>query len=434
MSSPLQGVDEPENRRRFFYGWYIVGASWVMLFLVSAVGVGIFFKPILEEFGWSRATLSLVHTLALLLFALATPFLGRFIDRFGPRIMLFVNLGTQTLSSVVNGLASGIWHIFIGRFLYEVKALQVSQVLINRWFVEKRGRAQGIAATGMPLGALLLSPLSQFLILAWGWRPTMFFWAGLTFAIAFPLALLIRNSPGEKRLAPDGRSADHISKQPKEVGNGEPLTEFTAGRGHNLAEAAKSKSFWLLLGTQLICGVGCGFMMTHIVIFAADFGYPELVGASLVSVQGGLNLVGVLVTGHVSDRYARNRVLAFTHVFRSLAFLTGVVFILGDGAQLWLLYLAMVLFGFGWFTTSPLTSGLVADLFGECRMGTIIGITMSCHTVGMALGAFAGGITFDLTGSYYSLFLAQTALELLAAGFAFAIKRTDTYRIKKNQA
>jgi len=109
-----------------------------------------------------------------------------------------------------------------------------------------------------------------------------------------------------------------------------------------------------------------------------------------------------------------------------LAFFIAVIFILLDGSALWMLYLSMALFGFGWFTTSPLTSGLVADLFGGLRMGTIIGITMSCHTVGMALGAYAGGVTFQMTGSYYSFFLAQGILEMLAAGFAMAIRRQKT--------
>jgi len=84
----------------------------------------------------------------------------------------------------------------------------------------------------------------------------------------------------------------------------------------------------------------------------------------------------------------------------------------------------MVLFGFGWFTTSPLTSGCVADYFGDLRMGTIIGVTISSHTVGMAIGAYAGGLTYTLTGSYFRFFLVQGVLELAAAGMVFAIRGT----------
>jgi MFS family permease len=421
----LKNYDEPPRllKPRFFYGWYIVGASFVMLFLVNAVGVGIFFKPILEDskFTWDRATLSSVYMYASLLFAIAIPFLGHLIDRYGARLMLFISVAMQTLSSLVNGLANAPWQIFFGRFFYEVRPSQSSQVAVNHWFVKLRGRAQGIAAVGMPLGALLLSPLSQYLIITWGWRPTMLFWAGLTLVIALPLVFFIYNQPRDKGLHPDGTvdTASSMENAKSKAGR----TEYDRTAGHTLAQAVKSGSFWLLLATQLICGIGCGFIMTHIVIFATDYNYSDMIGASLVSVQGGVNILGVLLTGQVSDKFARNKVLAWTHVIRSLAFFTTVVFILIGGGSLWLLYLAMALFGFGWFTTSPLTSSLAADLFGGLRMGTIIGISMSCHTVGMAVGAYAGGTIYQLTGSYYAFFLAQGVLELLAAGCALAIRR-----------
>jgi predicted MFS family arabinose efflux permease len=342
--------------------------------------------------------------------------------------MIFICVATQTLSSALNGLASAMWQIFFARFFYEIKPYQSSQVLINRWFIRQRGKAQGIAATGMPMGALLLSPLSQYLINIWNWRWTMFFWAAVTFVILLPLTLLIRNKPEEKGTDPDGIpiSAGVLVEPMQTSESSAATTELAKSPGNTLAEAARSGSFWLISATQLICGIGCGFMMTHIVIFATDFNYSEMVGASLLSVQGGLNILGVLLTGHISDKYSRNKVLAWTHFIRSLAFFTAVAFILLGGGSLWILYLAMALFGFGWFTTSPLTSGLVADLFGGLRMGTIIGVMMSCHTVGMALGAYAGGVTFEITGSYYSFFLAQGVLELFAAGFAFAIKRQKT--------
>jgi MFS family permease len=410
------------EKTRIFYGWYIVAAFWVMLFLLSAVGISIFFKPILDEFGWDRATLSLIQTSALLLSAVIAPFLGKLIDRFGPRVMLFICLGTQTLSSTMYGLATGAWQVFTGRFLYETKGLQSGQVLINRWFVKKRGQAQGIAATGMPAGALVLSPLSQFLILAWGWRQTMFFWAGITFIVLLPLTLLIRDHPKDKNTVPDGESVT-VVKPDKGSKDVIPVEEYTSSSGKRLAEAARTSSFWLISAAQLICGISCGFMMTHIVIFATDYGYSEMIGASLLSVQGGLNLLGVVLTGHMSDRYARNRVLALTHFIRSLSFVVGVIFILLGGGSLWLLYAAMGLFGFGWFTTSPLTSGLIADLFGGRSMGTIIGITIAAHTIGMALGSYGGGITYDITGSYFGFFIVQAVLESLAAVLVIIIRR-----------
>jgi MFS family permease len=410
----------PTVRHRLFYGWYLVAAAWMMLFLTCAVAVGIFFKPMLEEFQWDRATLSSVQMVALILFSLVLPFLGRLIDRFGPRAMLFACVATQTLSSVINGVATSLWHLYIGRFLYGIQSMHATQVLINRWFVKKRGRALGIAATGAPLGTLILSPVSEYLVLNWGWRPTMLFWAGVTFVILLPLTLMVRDRPEDKGYLADG---ERLPATPLETS---PEQEFAAPEGEtgrSLAESLRLGSFWLLAGTQVICGIGCGFMMTHIVIFATDVGYSDMIGASLLSVQGGVNLLGVLLTGYFSDRYARSRVLSLTHLIRGLSFAATVVFLLLGGGSLWLLYIAMALFGFGWYTTAPLSSGLTADLFGYRRMGTILGLILSCHMIGMAVGAYAGGVVYVLTGSYFFFFVTQGALELLAAIFAFFIKR-----------
>ena len=176
-----------------------------MLFLGSSVSFGVFFKPILDEFGWSRATLSLVQTVSMLVAAAATPFLGMLIDKVGPRVMLFICTAAQAISSTATGLAPSISFIYIGRILSELRPLASLQVLINRWFIKKRGQAQGIVATGLPIGTFALVPLSQYLILSWGWRETMLFWAGVVFAITLTMVWLVRDRPRDKgvvRMAP----------------------------------------------------------------------------------------------------------------------------------------------------------------------------------------------------------------------------------------
>lgn len=405
------------GKSRLFYGWYIVAASWIMILLMNAVAVGIFFKPMLEDFGWDRATLSLAQSAPLIVYAVASPLLGRLIDRYGPRAMIFISVGTQLLSRLLNGVATSIWHLSLARFFYEVKVLPATQVLINRWFTKQKGMALGIVATGMPIGTLILPPISQYLILLWGWRPTMLFWAVVTLVIMLPLALIVKNRPGDEVRAAGEELVD-LSPGP---GSMAPRAELRAGS--SLVEAMKTRSFWLMCSAHFICGNGCGFIMTHIVIFATDMGYSDMVAATLLSVQGGVNLLGVLFTGYLSDRIVRNRALALTHFVRSLSFATVVIFIMLGGGPLWLLYAAMALFGFGWFTTAPLQAGLVADLFGGRSMGTIIGAITASHILGMALGAYAGGAIFEATRSYYRFFVIQSLLEFLAAAFAFSVKK-----------
>ena len=412
------------NEPKLFYGWYMVAASWIMFLLIQAVAVAVFFKPMLEDFGFDRATLSSVQSVALIVYTITSPFLGRLIDQFGPRLMISACIGTQVLSRAINGAAANLWHLYLARILYGINVMPSTQVLVNRWFVKKRGIALGILSTGMPMGTMVLVPISQYLILIWGWRSTMFFWAVVTLAIMLPLTLIIKNNPEDKGYGPDGELLDRVGAIEPSIEEDTALpAKLVVQKSSSFSEAMKAGSFWFLAASQFICGIGCGFMMTHIIIFATDVGYSDMIAASLVSVQGGLCIFGVLVTGYLSDRIARKNVLALTHFVRSMSFATIVIFILLGGGSLWTLYVAMALFGFGSYTTAPLASGLIADLFGRLRMGTILGVILSCHMFGMAIGAYAGGAIFDLTQSYYLIFLIQTLLEFLAAIFAFSIRQ-----------
>jgi sugar phosphate permease len=202
----LDSNQKSENpvRSKRFYGWYLVAIAWVMAILQGGTAFTLYFKPILDEFGWSRASLSLVSAVILVSMAFLSPLIGRLIDRFGPRLMLFVTVLAQTSAAVITGIAGNIGQIYIGRFFTEFKPTHSTQVLINRWFIVFRGRALGIASTGIPLGTLLLSPLTQYLILNWGWRITLFFWAGVSLVVLLPLLIFIKNRPQDIGLVPDG--------------------------------------------------------------------------------------------------------------------------------------------------------------------------------------------------------------------------------------
>ena len=100
------------KKPRVFYGWYMVAVSFAMTILSGSVAVSLFFKPMLEEFGFDRAKLSSVQSVALIIFVILSPFLGKIVDRFGPKVMVFISVATQVLSRVTNGIATNIWHFF----------------------------------------------------------------------------------------------------------------------------------------------------------------------------------------------------------------------------------------------------------------------------------------------------------------------------------
>jgi MFS family permease len=163
--------------------------------------------------------------------------------------------------------------------------------------------------------------------------------------------------------------------------------------------------------------------MTHIVIFTTDMGFSDMVGATTMSVMGGFSLAGVLFLGYLSDRMVRKNTLSLTYLIRFISFGIMILFVLVGSNSLWLLYLAMALFGIGWFTTAPLSAGVAADLYGNLRMGTILGLMSSGHMLGMAIGAYAGGAIYDHTKSYLLFFLIQCPIELVAVIAAFSIKQ-----------
>jgi MFS family permease len=413
------------EKPRLFYGWYMVAASFAMSFLTGSVAVSLFFKPMLEDFGFDRATLSSVQSVGLIIFVILSPFLGKIIDRFGPKVMILGTVATQVLSRVINGIATNIWHLYLARLLYGINFMIPTQVLINQWFRKRRGLALGLISSANPLGTMLFAPVTQFLILTWGWRLTMLFWALIALIVMVPSALIVTNRPQDRGYSPDGvYPVEPSSQQAPPAAELDSITE----RGHGLSEAMKSASFWFLMGSQFICGLGCGFIMTHIVIFATDVGYSDMTAASLVSVQGISCCVGIVTTGALSDKIARKNVLSLAHFIRATSHLTVVTFLLIGDSPLWLLYLAMTFFGFGWVSTAPLSAGLVPDLFGGMNMGTIIGLINSFHMLGMAISAYAGGLIFEITGSYFLAFLSLGFFEMLAALFAFLIrlKRTES--------
>jgi MFS family permease len=339
--------------------------------------------------------------------------------------MLSISVSCQVVSAVLNGFAATIWHLYLARFFYGITALSGTQVLVNRWFTKLRGTALGIVSSGSPIGTLILTPLSQYLILLWNWRVTMLFWAVVMLVVMVPLLFIIRNNPRDKGFAPDGEQLSDSNPTKFSAHNGD-MSAKPEETGRTISETLKTRSFWLLSASQFFCGIGCGFIMTHIVIFATDMGFSDMVGATIMSVTGGFNLGGVLIMGYLSDKMLRKDTLALTHFMRSISFGIMILFVLMGGHSLWLLYLAMAFFGIGWFATAPLSAGVTADLYGNLRMGTILGLTLSCHMLGMAIGAYAGGAIYDHTKSYLLFFLIQCPLELVAVIAAFSIKQKRT--------
>jgi MFS family permease len=244
---------------KVFYGWWVVLAAGVGLSLnygsIIATTFGVFLKPLSQEFGWSRAGISLAFSLANLVYSGALPHIGRLVDRLGackvilPSALIF---GLGVISFYF--LTASLWHFYALYLLLGVVGsgpLPAYSKVIARWFDQKRGLALGLAMAGIGVVAFIIPPLTQVLITTVGWRQAYVFLGLLVTGIVIPVVgLFLKETPQRMGLLPDGALVAPAGAA-KRNGQEPGLS------GH---EAWQTGAFWLMVGT---CGKGSSLAIEH---------------------------------------------------------------------------------------------------------------------------------------------------------------------------
>ncbi|MBI4289460.1 MAG: MFS transporter [Chloroflexi bacterium] len=381
---------------------------------------GVFLKPLLGEFGWTRGMVAGAFALGNLVAAGLATFLGVMADKYGPRIMVAVGGiftgGAYLLASAV----SALWQFYVAFGL--VMGLGRSAgwgsigPTISRWFVSKRGLAQGIVQAGAGLGTIAFPPLATYLIFTHNWR---FAYAVLGIVLVVAVggaALALRRSPGDMGLEPDGKRGDGPRGEPGGVA---PARASAAGHvdltppesGLSLRQALATRSFRLLALCMMASSFTQQLILVHLVPHATDVGFSPAVAATFMSVLGVANIVGKVAMGIVSDRIGRRNSLII-----SFGLAAGMLYWLMVARSLPAFYLFAAIYGFAYGSWIPMFPAIAGDLFGLGALGAIFGTLAAANSVGGALGAFLGGYLFDVTESYNYAFV--TASVLLIAGVA----------------
>ncbi|MBK9711797.1 MAG: MFS transporter [Kouleothrix sp.] len=404
---------------RFFYGWVVVAVT--ALALVVSAGVrsapGVMIHPLEVDMGWSRAAISFAVSIGLVLYGFTGPFVGRLMDRFGPRMVLVGGMILIAASMAAGALMTRLWqlNLFWGALSglgTGVAAQVLGATVANRWFVARRGLVMGIFGAATSAGQLIFVPLLVWLVVTIGWRASTLVLAGAALALVLPVLLLMRNSPadlGQRPYgAPDVPQADTPSAAPAE--------------GGVMRQAVRAPEFWLLAGSFFICGATSnGLIGTHLIAHAIDHGIAEVTAASVLALMGAMNFVGTLASGWLTDRYNPRRLLAWYYGFRGLSLLL-LPFVHSFGG----LAVFAVLFGLDYIATVPPTAALVADIFGRKHVGAVFGWVFCAHQIGAALAAWLGGVVRDATGDYGVAFIAAGVLAITAAGLSLRIGRAPT--------
>ena len=411
-------MGSPTSRSGMYYGWCIVATTFCMALVTMGArsGFGVFVLPMSEEFGWNRGTISLAAAIGALVGGLSQPFLGRLYDRLGGRRLILASLIISGVCTMLLALTNHILFLILlfGGVLSIAmggSSLTTTAALLAKWFHRRRAMAVSLNASGASVGGLLLVPLTVYLIHLMGWRMAWVVLGLLILLLVVPLAwVLLKDDPAELGLLPDGAPQPVHGSQTVPVRPGPLEVE-------HWQQSFRSTPMWQLCGGYFVCGFTIALISTHFVPFAIERGVSPATAATAFGLMSGLNVVGVLVVGALADRGGRKNLLGLVYALRGCAY---VALLLAPGA--WSLWSFVVIMGFSWWATLPLTSALTAEVYGLKHLGTLNGLAFTGHQIGGALSIQLGGTLRDLTGSYDLPFAIAGLLLFGASLVSFAIR------------
>jgi sugar phosphate permease len=395
------------RRPRIFYGWYILGVTMLGALLsagTSQVFFSIMLKPVTDEFGWGRTALAGVVTLGTVGNGVLTPILGRLADRYGSRALMTWGVLVTGLSYALMPLLTQLWQFYLvfgaGRAVAGPAVIGVApNTALANWFRRRRGRAMGLLAMCIPLGNGLLVLLGQMVIETSGWRTVFVPLAVGTLALAVPMAMIVRHRPEDLGLLPDGES------QPRPDSGPERPAPAPAEPTWTLRQATRGPALWLITAAGCLATTANAGITFHQVAYFTDLGIPPfdaVVSLAAFSLTGALAAV---VWGYLTERVPERALLT-------------VAFLLAAGVVLYLLTVRTlagalvfaVLFGLTSRGGSTLLNIIVAQYYGRSAYGTISGFVQPFSMAGLAAGPLVASITFDVTGTYFGVFLSFAGL------------------------
>ncbi|MBT3373530.1 MAG: MFS transporter [Rhodospirillaceae bacterium] len=373
--------------QRFFFGWFVVAAAFMVLLLGFGVAYSFasFFDGLEADFAASRGDISLIFSIAGFLYFSLGAVSGPLSDRLGSRPVVAFGIVLIAVGLLASSFAQSLWHIYLSYGVAVGVGIGFSYVpsvgVLQRWFVRRRGFATGLAVAGIGVGTLLAPPFSRFLVETLGWRETFQVLAALTLVLGLLAAWMLHPSPAARGLYPDGDATA--------VGEGASLS------GLALGASLSSRPFVLMFTASTIVSLSLFVPFVHLVKFSVDHGHDESWSILLISLIGVGSMFGRLTLGGVADRYGRYH--AVVVMYLGMALVQAWWFLSTD---FWALALYAVLFGLSYGGYVALAPALIADYFGAKNVGGILGVLYSGTALGILIGPVVAGFAFDLTGDY----------------------------------
>lgn len=405
------------SRTGFFFGWWVVFVSAVVVFLTGGTffyGFGALFNPIVDEFGWSRAATSFAFSLRTEVGGIAAPIVGFLVDRVGSRRLMVFGVATVALGFVLLSRVQDLWAFYGAVTVIAIgmsaAAGPVGIVAIAHWFRRRRGRALAFMAMGSGASGVMVLLLS-WLISAFDWRNALLIIAAAQLAVCLPLALSIRNRPDELGLRPDGDLPEPVE--------GAAAPSLLEPEGQSVAQALRSSAFWRLAVAVALGNLGAVAIIVHqIPFFTSSIGLSEGAAAASVTAMVLLSMGGRLGFGYAADLVDKRLVMACSYVLLALG-----VLLFATVYHPWQIFLVLPVFGLGWGGVIPVRPAFQAEMFGLRSFGAIQGLVFTIATFGGLIGPVFAGWMYDQTESYRLAFAVLAGLGLLAAPLILTLRR-----------
>lgn len=403
--------------RQPFYGYWIVAAAFVSQFVAMGIFsyvLGPFMMPMIEDLGWSRAEFTLSRSLGQFVMGMTGFLIGAWVDRFGPRPLMLAGATIMAVTLALHSLVDQVWEwLLINGVLVTVGGALLGNLVVNvtlsKWFVEKRGQAVAWAAMGVSAAGVVITPAVTVSIDLIGWRQT---WIALALGAAllvYPVAFLMRRTPEDHGLHPDGKS-DH------QVASGMAArAQADFDRSMTRREALRTWIFYCLVFSFGLFSINIVVMLLQTVPYLTDFGFSRTEAAYAITVASIPAMLSKPVWGYFIDRLPAKPLAAAGASGTGLA-LFAIIWSVDSGSLFWI-YVSYALLGLGWGGMIPLQEVIWGSYFGRRYLGAVRSAALPFALLLGAGAPLAVSYYHDMTGSYQGALLVVAGLNVLSGIF-----------------
>jgi MFS family permease len=384
-----------------------------------AVGVSartafsLLFPAILGEFDWDRGVTAGAFSFGFMVSAVVTPFVGRLMDRRGPRIVVELGVITMGAGLILASMVSTPWQLYLtlGALVgggVNCLAYTGQSIYLTNWFVLRRGLALSIAFSGVGVGSITILPWLGWQIAAAGWRSACIWLGILLLVLLGPLNLLLRHRPEDIGLRPDGLAPGYAS--PAHAAN--VVDAAWAAVDWTLARALRTRRFWWL-AAGYFCGLYTWYaVQVHQTKYLIEVGFSRSEAAWALGLVSLVAVPGQIVLGHLSDRIGRE----WVWMIGNLGFVVCCLVLIGlrSAPTPMLLYAMILAQGTLGYSLTSVMGPIPAEIFEGRHYGSIFGSVMAAAILGGAAGPWITGVLFDRAGSYAIAFWIAAGCNLIS--------------------